>query len=81
ARDSGSNPCSSISFTREVQPIFTVKCVACHACYDAACLLNLGSADGALRGASKFQVYNVRRSDAEAPTRLYYDAHSVTAWQ
>jgi hypothetical protein len=81
AQDPGSNPSSSISYTRDVQPIFTEKCVACHACYDAACQLNLGSAEGALRGATKVQVYNGRRSEAEAPTRLYFDAHSVTAWQ
>ncbi|MCT9872772.1 hypothetical protein N7568_25760, partial [Paenarthrobacter aurescens] len=24
---------SSISYTRDIQPIFTEKCVACHACY------------------------------------------------
>lgn len=77
AQDSGSNLSLSISYTRDVQPIFTETCVACHACYDAACQLNLGSAEGALRGASKVQVYNGRRSEAEAPPRLYYDAPSV----
>ena len=35
---------SPISYTRDIQPIFTEKCVACHACYDSACQLNLGSA-------------------------------------
>lgn len=42
-------PASAISYTRDIQPIFTEKCVACHACYDSACQLNLGSAEGAVR--------------------------------
>jgi hypothetical protein len=28
------------------------KCVACHACNDSACQLNLGSGEGAARGAT-----------------------------
>ena len=27
----------AISYTRDIQPILTEKCVACHACNDAAC--------------------------------------------
>ena len=50
------SPAPAISYTRDVQPIFTEKCVACHACYDSACQLNLGSAEGAARGASKTPV-------------------------
>lgn len=38
-------PVTAISYTRDIQPIFTEKCVACHACYDSACQLNLGSAE------------------------------------
>lgn len=71
----------AISYTRDIQPIFTEKCVACHACNDAACQLNLGSAEGVARGASKVPVYQGDRSTAVAPTRLFYDAHSVEAWQ
>ena len=48
----------AISYTRDIQPIFTEKCVACHACYDSACQLNLGSGEGAGRGASKMPVYD-----------------------
>ncbi|HUH57133.1 MAG TPA: hypothetical protein VL020_01285, partial [Pseudomonadales bacterium] len=33
-------------YSQEIQPIFTQKCVACHACYDAPCQLNLGSGEG-----------------------------------
>ncbi|MGV2836125.1 fatty acid cis/trans isomerase, partial [Pseudomonas shirazensis] len=79
----GQAPQSSpaISYTRDIQPIFTNKCVACHACNDAACQLNLGSADGAQRGASKVPVYQGDRSQAVPTTRLFYDAHSEQAWR
>jgi len=71
----------SISYTRDIQPIFTEKCVACHACYDSACQLNLGSAEGAARGASKMPVYDGERSQAAPTTRLFYDAFGKQAWQ
>lgn len=74
-------PAPAISYTRDIQPIFTEKCVACHACYDSACQLNLGSAEGAARGASKTPVYDGERSTATAPTRLFYDAFGKRAWQ
>ena len=65
---------TGISYSRDIQPIFTEKCVACHACYDAACQLNLGSGEGVARGATKVPVYDGERSKAAAPTRLFYDA-------
>ena len=71
----------SLSYQRDVQPIFTAKCVACHACYDAPCQLNLGSDAGVLRGASKLPVYNGTRSEAQMTTRLYMDAHGEAAWR
>ncbi|MCU1722680.1 fatty acid cis/trans isomerase [Pseudomonas sp. 5P_5.1_Bac1] len=71
----------AISYARDIQPIFTEKCVACHACNDAACQLNLGSAEGASRGMSKVPVYQGDRSQAVAPTRLFYDASGPAAWQ
>ena len=71
----------AISYTRDIQPIFTEKCVACHACYDSACQLNLGSGEGAARGATKALVYDGDRSQASKPTRLFYDAFGKTAWQ
>ncbi len=74
-------PASAISYTRDIQPIFTEKCVACHACYDSACQLNLGSAEGAVRGASKMPVYDGERSTATPTTRLFYDAFGKQAWQ
>ncbi|UNM22427.1 fatty acid cis/trans isomerase [Pseudomonas sp. ArH3a] len=75
------SPAPVISYTRDVQPIFTEKCVACHACYDSACQLNLGSAEGAARGASKTPVYDGERSQAAPTTRLFYDAFGKPAWQ
>ncbi|AIZ33086.1 fatty acid cis/trans isomerase [Pseudomonas sp. K1(2024)] len=71
----------SISYTRDIQPIFTQKCVACHACNDAACQLNLGSAEGVQRGASKVPVYQGERSEAVPTTRLFYDAQGEEAWR
>ncbi|MCR4510283.1 fatty acid cis/trans isomerase [Pseudomonas sp. 32.2.56] len=70
-----------VSYSRDVQPIFTKNCVACHACYDAPCQLNLGSAAGAERGASKTAVYNGTRTQAQATTRLFLDAHDQAAWR
>ncbi|MDP3846085.1 MAG: fatty acid cis/trans isomerase [Pseudomonas sp.] len=70
-----------ISYSRDVQPIFTEQCVACHACYDAPCQLNLGSAEGAVRGASKLRVYDGRRTQEQATTRLYVDAQGEAAWR
>ncbi|MBO6276625.1 MAG: fatty acid cis/trans isomerase, partial [Pseudomonas sp.] len=71
----------AISYTRDIQPILTEKCVACHACNDAACQLNLGSAEGATRGASKVPVYKGDRVDAVAPTRIFYDASGPNEWR
>ena len=70
----------SISYTRDVQPILTEKCVACHACYDAPCQLNLGSAEGVARGASKTPVYDGGRTTAVDTTRLFFDAQGPQAW-
>lgn len=75
------SPAPAISYTRDIQPIFTEKCVACHACYDSACQLNLGSGEGAARGASKVPVYDGERSQATPTTRLFYDAFGKQAWQ
>ncbi|MEX5627766.1 fatty acid cis/trans isomerase [Pseudomonas marginalis] len=74
-------PAPAISYTLDIQPIFTEKCVACHACYDSACQLNLGSAEGAARGATKVPVYDGERSQATPTTRLFYDAFGKQAWQ
>lgn len=54
----------SISYSADVQPIFTRHCVACHACYDSPCQLNLGSGEGVERGANKLPVYSGTRIEA-----------------
>ncbi len=65
----------------EVQALFDHKCIACHACYDAPCQLNLQSSEGLNRGASKLPVYNGRRLKNAVPTRLFHDAHSIAEWR
>lgn len=70
-----------VSYQRSIQPIFEKKCVACHACNDAPCQLNLGSADGALRGASKIKVYDGTRTSTQSPTRLFIDAETTPQWR
>ncbi|SFP84839.1 Fatty acid cis/trans isomerase (CTI) [Geopseudomonas sagittaria] len=72
---------ASLSYSRDVQPILTAKCVACHACYDAPCQLNLGSATGIQRGASRVPVYNGKRIEADATTRLFVDAQTEEGWR
>lgn len=70
-----------ISYIRDVQPIFNAHCVACHACYDSPCQLNLGSGEGAERGANKLPVYDGTRTKAQGTTRLFLDAHGADAWR
>ena len=70
-----------ISYSRDIQPLFTQYCVACHACYDAPCQLNLGSAEGVERGANKLPVYDGKRLEAQDTTRLFLDAHGSAAWR
>ncbi len=70
-----------VSYLRDVQPILTQKCVACHACYDSPCQLNLGSGEGVSRGASKSPVYDGARTTAQPTTRLYFDAEGESAWR
>ncbi len=70
-----------LSYSRDIQPIFSKNCVACHACYDAPCQLNLGSAEGVERGAHKLPVYDGIRTQAQPTTRLFIDAHDAPAWR
>ncbi len=70
-----------VSFSRDVQPVLAEKCVACHACYDAPCQLNLGSAEGLERGAHKLPVYQGSRRHAQQPTRLFVDANNEDEWR
>ncbi|WP_439858682.1 fatty acid cis/trans isomerase [Pseudomonas sp. MBLB4136] len=70
-----------VSYGRDVQPIFSRYCVACHACYDSPCQLNLGSGEGSARGAHKLPVYDGVRTEAQATTRLFLDAQGAQAWR
>ena len=70
-----------ISYSEQIQPIFTQKCVACHACYDSPCQLNLGSGEGLQRGAHKDPIYNGGRKIAQQTTRLFTDAHTAQDWR
>ncbi len=72
---------SQTIYSERIQPIFTEKCVACHACYDSPCQLNLGSAEGLERGAHKLPTYNGRRKIAQMPTRLFIDAQHIDGWR
>jgi len=69
------------SYSQDIQPIFTQKCVACHACYDSPCQLNLGSAEGLERGAHKDPIYSGRRKIAQSTTRLFVDAQLPQEWR
>lgn len=70
-----------VSYRDTIQPLFERKCVACHACNDAPCQLNLGSAEGVQRGASKRKVYDSRRTRSAPPTRLFTDAQTLAQWR
>lgn len=72
---------TTVSYHKNIQPIFENKCVACHACNDAPCQLNLGSAEGSLRGSTKIKVYDGTRTKAQAPTRLFMDAENAEGWK
>jgi hypothetical protein len=75
------SPTQTWSYRRDIKPILEGKCIACHACYDAPCQLNLTSGEGLLRGANKKAVYDTARLTAAAPTRLYIDAATPAQWR
>lgn len=82
AGDAPSSPTAPTpSYRDTIQPLLERKCVACHACYDAPCQLNLGSPEGVQRGASKLPVYDSKRLRPQAPTRLFLDAGDVAGWR
>lgn len=63
----------------QVQRIFDSRCVACHACYNSPCQLNLTSYEGVLRGANKKSMFDFEFADRQ-PTRLGVDAKSTKEW-
>lgn len=74
-------PVSAIDYASDIQPVFDRYCVACHACFDAPCQLDLSQASGVERGASKSPVYDGARLDAAQPSRLGIDAVGVDEWR
>ena len=68
-------------YRRDVRPVLDARCVACHACYDAPCQLNLASYEGITRGASSAPVYSSARLVADPPTRLGFDAATNAQWR
>ncbi|EXI70607.1 MAG TPA: fatty acid cis/trans isomerase [Candidatus Accumulibacter phosphatis] len=70
-----------LSYRADVQPILDRRCVVCHACYDAPCQLKLGAWEGVARGASDELVYDGGRLQEAAPSRLFVDAGTASAWR
>ncbi len=68
-------------YLNQVQPILEQRCVVCHGCYDSPCQLNMISAEGIDRGASKEKVYDSSRLKAAMPTRLLEDAQTTAQWR
>ena len=70
---------AAIDYGNDIQPLFDYYCVACHACFDAPCQLDLTHPAGVGRGASKLPVYDGTRLEAAQPTRLFIDARGEQA--
>ncbi|MGV0975808.1 MAG: fatty acid cis/trans isomerase [Azonexus sp.] len=68
-------------YWKEVRPLLDRRCVACHACYDSPCQLNLTSYAGLTRGANQKIVYSSVRLIADEPTRLGFDALTNAGWR
>lgn len=68
-------------YRSQIKPLLAARCVACHACFDAPCQLNLTSFEGIDRGASKAKVYQGARLREADPTRLGLDAQSTAEWR
>jgi hypothetical protein len=69
-----------VGFLSDVKPVLDRRCVVCHSCYNAACQLKLSSFEGIDRGGSKLPVYSATRLEAQAPTRLFFDARTTAEW-
>lgn len=70
-----------VDYWHDVKPILDNRCVACHACYDAACQLKTTAIEGLDRGAINLKVYDVRRLVQAEPTRLFEDATTTQEWR
>ena len=72
-----SSTAKGIDYLKEVQPILTRRCVACHSGYGAPCQLDLGSYAGVERGGSRQTVLDGGRLTGIEPARLMVDAQQV----
>jgi hypothetical protein len=72
---------AAVSFQEDVRPVLDRRCVVCHACYDAACQLQLSSYEGLDRGATRERVYDSSRLTPAKPSRLFVDAKSTDDWR
>ncbi|MCP4912213.1 MAG: hypothetical protein GY909_03760 [Oligoflexia bacterium] len=68
-------------YEEKIQPLFDKRCVACHACFNSPCQLNLTSYEGLSRGATKDAVYDLARFSSTKPTRIFWDEKSDNDWR
>lgn len=68
-------------YSKNIQPLFDNRCIACHSCFNAPCQLNLQSYEAFERGATKLNIYDGLRLKSVEPTRMWIDAHSTTSWR
>jgi len=70
---------TSLTYLKDVQPIFDARCIACHGCMGAPCEMKLSSFAGADRGGFGKNPYSFH---IEAVPRTGMDVHSTTeAWR
>src|SRR5688572_23236789 len=68
---------AEITYQKDVQPILTSRCVACHGCYEAPCQLNLQSYAGVVRGFNPLPLYSGKRTEYVTPQKLAAGFHPV----
>jgi len=72
---------AALEYERDIRPLMDRRCLVCHGCYDAPCQVKLDSYPAILRGGNKSAVYHSSRLAPDAPTRMFEDAQSTTAWR
>ncbi len=68
-------------YLSKIQPIFNARCVACHACYNSPCQLDLTSYEGLRRGAHKLETYDFPLIKEHPPMRLGIDGKTTADWR
>ncbi|MGZ3789405.1 MAG: fatty acid cis/trans isomerase [Bacteriovorax sp.] len=70
-------------FVSKVQPLLAKRCVACHSCYEAPCLMHLTSYEGIQRGLTKhekFEVVNDLPANRLKDAPLYMGENNTPRW-